>query len=293
MTDTRTEKIKMKKSSAFGRFYTSFKKHKLANVAMYVLILEILLVLLVPVFMKLDPYTISPVFDQAPSAEHLLGTDSVGRDIFSRLIYGGQISLLVGFSSTVISVIVGLPLGLIAGYYRGAAETIIMRLADIFLSFPSMVLTIVMVAIFGSSIPVLILLIGLLAWPQPARLIYGRVLSVRKMEFIEAAKAEGRSTFEIILKYVLPNSVAPLWMSIAFMISSAMITESSLSFLGAGVQPPMASWGNIVHNATNVVVLYMYPWEWLPAGIMLIITVVCINFVGEGVRDALDPKMRR
>jgi peptide/nickel transport system permease protein len=156
-----------------------------------------------------------------------------------------------------------------------------------------MVLTIVMVAIFGSSIPVLVLLIGVLAWPQPARLIYGRVLSVRKMEFIEAAKAEGRSTAEVILKYILPNSIAPLWMSIAFMISSAMITESALSFLGAGVQPPMASWGNIVHNATNVVVLYSYPWEWLPAGILLIITVICINFVGEGVRDALDPKMRR
>ena len=285
--------LNSKKESPFGRFYKSFKKHRLANIAIYILLLEIVLVIVLPMVMKLDPYSIDRVFDAPPSDAHILGTDSVGRDIFSRLIYGGRISLLVGFASTVISVILGLPLGLIAGYYRGIAESIIMRLADIFLSFPSMVLTIVMVAIFGSSIPVLVLLIGVLAWPQPARLIYGRVLSVRKMEFIEAAKAEGRSTAEVILKYVLPNSIAPLWMSIAFMISSAMITESALSFLGAGVQPPMASWGNIVHNATNVVVLYSYPWEWLPAGILLIITVICINFVGEGVRDALDPKMRR
>ena len=282
-----------KKESAFKRFFRAFRKHKLANIALYVLILEILLVIILPVFMELDPYSIDKVFDAAPSGAHILGTDSVGRDILARLIYGGQISLLVGFAATAISVVIGLPLGLIAGYYRGTVETVIMRVADVFLSFPSMVLTIVMVAIFGSSIPVLILLIGLLAWPQPCRLIYGRVLSVRKMEFVEAAKAEGRSTFEIIIKYVLPNSVAPIWMSIAFMISSAMITESSLSFLGAGVQPPMASWGNIVHNATNVVVLYMYPWEWLPAGILLIITVICINFVSEGVRDALDPKMKR
>jgi len=285
--------IRFKKESAFIRFYRSFRKHRMANLALYLLLLEILLVLLIPLFMDLDPYSIDRVFDSPPSSVHLLGTDSVGRDIFARLIYGGQISLLVGFASTLLSVAIGLPLGLIAGYYRGMAETIIMRVADVFLSFPSMVLTIVMVAIFGSSIPVLILLIGVLAWPQPCRLIYGRVLSVRKMEFVEAAKAEGRSTAEIIMKYILPNSVAPLWMSIAFMISSAMVTESSLSFLGAGVQPPMASWGNIVHNATNVVVLYMYPWEWLPAGILLIITVICINFVGEGVRDALDPKMKR
>lgn len=281
------------KQSPLRRFYASFRKHTLANIAMYILILEIILVIVLPLVMKLDPYSIDRNFDAAPDSVHILGTDSVGRDIFSRLIYGGQVSLLVGFAATAISVIIGLPLGLLAGYYRGLAETIIMRLADVFMSFPSMVLTIVMVAIFGSSIPVLIIMIGVLSWPQPCRLIYGRVLSVRKMEFVEAAKTEGRTTAEIILKYVLPNSIAPLWMSIAFMISGAMITESSLSFLGAGVQPPMASWGNIVHNATNVVVLYMYPWEWLPAGILLIITVVCINFVGEGIRDALDPKMKR
>ncbi|MDO4501175.1 MAG: ABC transporter permease [Erysipelotrichaceae bacterium] len=285
--------MKTKKHSHLRDFYQKFKKHKLANFGLFVVLLEIVLVIVLPMVLDLKPYEIYPAFDAAPSAEHILGTDNVGRDIFARVIYGGQVSLLVGFASTIISVIVGLPLGLIAGYYRGWSESVIMRLADIFLSFPSMILTIVMVAIFGSSIPVLILLIGLLAWPQPCRLVYSRVLSVRKMEYVEAAKAEGRSEFEIIIKEVLPNSVAPLWMSIAFMVSSAMITESALSFLGAGVQMPMASWGNIVRNATNVIVLYMYPWEWLPAGIMLIITVVCINFVGEGVRDALDPKMKR
>ena len=283
----------IKQPSAFKEFWKKFKKHRLATIGLFIVLIELIAVIVLPFVMDLKPYDITFTFDAAPSAEHILGTDTVGRDIFARLIYGGRTSLLVGFAATLISVAVGLPLGLIAGYYRGTAETIIMRLADVFMSFPSMVLTIVMVAIFGSSIPILILLIGLLGWPQPCRLVYGRVLSVRKMEYIEAARAEGKSTASIIIHHVLPNSIAPLWMSIAFMISSDMITESSLSFLGAGVQPPKASWGNIVHNATNITVLYMYPWEWIPAGVLLVITVVCINFVGEGVRDALDPKMRR
>ena len=200
--------------------------------------------------------------------------------------------MLVGFSSTLLSVLIGLPLGLIAGYYRGKAETVIMRMADIFMSFPSMILVLVMVAIFGNSLPSLILLIGGLAWPQPARLVYSRALTVRRMEYVEAAKVSGCGDPEIILYYVLPNSVAPLWMSVAFQISSAILTESALSFLGAGVQPPAASWGNIVYQAQNVVVLYSYPWIWIPAGICLIVTIISINFVGEGIRDALDPKMK-
>lgn len=282
-----------KKPSAFGEFAKKFKKHRLAMISTVIILILILAIIILPFVMNLDPYTCTTSYDAAPCAEHLLGTDTIGRDILARVIYGGRTSLLVGFAACAVSIIVGVPLGLIAGYFRGPSEAVIMRAADIFMSFPSMILTIVMASIFGSHVPILILLIGLLGWPQPARLIYGRVLSVRKMEYIEAAKAEGLGSFEIILKYILPNSVAPLWMSIAFMISSDMITESSLSFLGCGVKTPTASWGNIVYNAQNVVVLRSYPWEWIPAGICLIITVVCINFVGEGIRDALDPKMKR
>ena len=287
------DKKKYKRSSPFKEFYRKFRQHKLAEVGLIVILLEIILILVLPLILDLDPYSINPIFNAPPSSEHPLGTDTTGRDLLSRLIYGGRVSLLVGFASTAISVIIGLPLGLIAGYYRGAAETIIMRAADIFLSFPSMVLVLAMVAIFGNSLPILILLIGLLSWPQTARLIYGRALSVRRMEYIEAAKAGGNSTFVILIKYVLPNSIAPLWMSVAFQISSAMLTESALSFLGAGVQPPTSSWGNIIHEAVNVIVLYSYPWIWIPAGLCLILTVVSINFIGEGVRDALDPKMKR
>ena len=282
-----------KRPSSFRSFYAKFRKHRLAQIGLIVIIVEILAVIILPLVMDLDPYSINPLFNAPPSSEHWLGTDPVGRDLFARVIYGGRISLLVGFSATAISVIIGLPLGLVAGYYRGKVETVIMRAADIFMSFPSMILVLVMVAIFGNSLPVLISLIGVLAWPHPARLVYGRALSVRRMEYVEAAKVGGCSDLTILLKYVLPNSVAPLWMSVAFQISSAILTESSLSFLGAGIQPPEASWGNIVYQAQNVVVLYTYPWVWIPAGLCLIVTIVSINFVGEGIRDALDPKMKR
>ena len=282
-----------KKSSAFGQFFKKFKYHRLAVAGLVFLCAEILLITFLPMILELDPYSVTSVFKAVPSSEHILGTDTTGRDLFARLIYGGRTTLFVGFTATACSVAIGLPLGLIAGYYRGAAETVIMRLADIFQSFPSIVLVLVMVAIFGNSLAILIFLIGVLSWPQTARLIHARVLTVRKMEYIEAGAVGGENNFSILLRHVLPNSIAPLWMNIAFQVSSAMLTESALSFLGAGVQPPTASWGNIIHEAVNVVVLYTTPWIWIPSGIFLILTVVSINFIGEGVRDALDPKMKR
>ena len=247
-----------------------------------------------PIILGLDPITSDvKAFAKAPCAEHWLGTDDVGRDILARVLYGGRISLIIGLGATAVSVAIGLPLGLFAGYYRGLSETLIMRTADIFLSFPATVINLVIVAVFGSSIPLLIFVIGATRWPAVAKLIYGNVLSTRNKEFVEAEKAIGSSDAKIIFKTVLPNSIAPLWVSLSFRISNAMLTESSLSFLGAGVQPPQASWGNIMQAAMNVTVLRTRWWQWIPAGLMLMLTIVCLNFVGEGIRDALDPKMKR
>lgn len=283
-----------RKGQAFRDFMVKFRKHKMAQISLAVFLLEILLLILLPMVLQMDPNGISTAgFNAKPGPGHILGTDSVGRDLFARLIYGGQISLFVGISATVISVLFGLPLGLLAGYYRGPLEAVIMRAADIFMSFPAMILVLVLVAIFGNSLPILILVIGLLGWPQIAKLIYGNVLSVRKKEYIEAERAIGTRDAAIIWKNVLPNSIAPLWMSIAFRVSSSILTESALSFLGAGVQPPMASWGNILNGAQNIIVLSQRPWAWMPAAACLVVTVVAINFIGEGVRDALDPKMKR
>ena len=275
-------------------FIYKFSKHRLASIALIILAIEVLAMIFLPVILGLDPITSDvKAFAKAPSAEHWLGTDDVGRDILARVLYGGRTSLIIGLGATAVSVLIGLPLGLIAGYYRGMVETLIMRTADIFLSFPATVLNLVVVAVFGSSVPLLIFVIGATRWPAVAKLIYGNVLSTRNKEFVEAEKAIGSSDAKIIFKTVLPNSIAPLWVSLSFRISNAMLTESSLSFLGAGVQPPQASWGNIMQAAMNITVLRTRWWQWIPAGVMLMLTIVCLNFVGEGIRDALDPKMKR
>lgn len=274
-------------------FVRNFREHKLANLGLIFVALEILLLLILPPVLNLDPTTSGAAFNAAPSADHWLGTDDIGRDLFARVIYGGRVSLIVGFFSTLVSVAIGLPLGLLAGYCRGPAETIIMRAADIFMSVPTMILIMVVVTIFEPTVLNITLVIGILGWPAICRLIYGNVLSVSSKEYVEAARTLGIRSGKILLFYVLPNSVAPLWMTVAFRISQAIMTEAGLSFLGAGVRPPAASWGNIMYAAQNLVVLTGRPWVWLPPGILLVLTVVSINLVGEGIRDALDPKMKR
>ena len=269
-----------------------FMHNRKAVLGLIIVCFLVLAVILMPIFMKLDPYTTDRAvgFNKAPCPGHLLGTDDVGRDLFARLLYGGRISLFVGIMSTIISVLIGIPLGLIAGYFRGIAETVIMRVADAFMSFPTMVLILVLVAVFGPSILTVTVVIGVLGWTAIAKLIYGNVLSIREREYIQATKAIGMSTPKILLSEVLPNAIPPVWANISFRVAGAILTESSLSFLG--VQTPQASWGNIIFAAQNLLVLTARPWVWFPPGICIILVVVGFNFIGEGVRDALDPKTK-
>lgn len=271
-----------------------FMHNRKAVLGLIIVCFLVLAVILIPIFMKLDPYTTDRAvgFNKAPCPGHLLGTDDVGRDLFARLLYGGRISLFVGIMSTIISVLIGIPLGLIAGYFRGIAETVIMRVADAFMSFPTMVLILVLVAVFGPSILTVTVVIGVLGWTAIAKLIYGNVLSIREREYIQATKAIGMSTPKILLSEVLPNAIPPVWANISFRVAGAILTESSLSFLGMGVQTPQASWGNIIFAAQNLLVLTARPWVWFPPGIGIILVVVGFNFIGEGVRDALDPKTK-
>lgn len=274
--------------------YEKFIHNKKAMLGLAIVTILVLAVVFIPLFADLDPYTTDRAagFNKPPSDAHILGTDDVGRDLFARLLYGGRISLFVGITSTIISVLIGIPLGLIAGYFRGTAESIIMRTADAFMSFPSMVLILVLVAVFGPSILTVTVVIGVLGWTAIAKLIYGNVLSIREREYIQAARAVGVSTKKILFSEVLPNAIPPVWANISFRVAGAILTESSLSFLGMGVQTPQASWGNIIFAAQNLLVLTARPWVWLPPGICIILVVIGFNFIGEGVRDALDPKTK-
>ncbi len=283
----------MKKSeeSYFDVVRRKLFSHRMAVVGLIVLALEVLLVVLLPPILKLDPITSDyAAVSAVPSAAHPLGTDAIGRDIFSRLVYGGRVSLLVGLVSTLISCMLGLPLGIAAGYLRGRVEAVVMRAADIFMSFPSIVMILVLVSVLGPSVWSVTLVIGVLGWTQFARLIYASVLSVSQEEYVTSARAIGTRTLGVILRYILPNAIAPILIALTLHLAEAILTESSLSFLGLGVQPPQASWGNMLHDAQSLTVLSRRPWIWLPPGIAILTTVLSINFLGDGLRSALDPK---
>lgn len=274
------------------RVWRRLRSDRRAVVCMAILALEILGVLLLPPLLGLEPDVTDRAagFWAAPSAEHWLGTDDVGRDVLARLICGGRISLLVGFASAAINLVVGVPLGLLAGYRRGAWEFWIMRLADVFQSFPSIVLILCLVTLVGASVLNLVLVIGLLGWPGIARLVYGNVLSVREKEYILAVRALGARTGTILTRNVLPNVVAPVWAALGQRVGRAILSESSLSFLGVGIRAPQASWGNLMQSATSLAVLTGRPWVWLPPGILIILTVVCLQSLGNALRDAMDPR---
>lgn len=273
-----------------------FLKRKSACVCMVILIIMIIVCFIIPLLadkgiINMDAYSYDTV-KSAPSAKHILGTDDVGRDCFARLLYGGRVSLTVAFFSTVIAAVIGILFGLLAGYFRGFWEVIVMRLTDIFMSFPSNVFALVLVAVFKPSVLLLTIVIGILSWVSFAKLIYSQTISVKEKDYIEAARAMGNSSFRILFKYILPNVMAPIWITFTLHLGMGIMIESGLSFLGVGVQPPTASWGNIINSAQKLMILKNCPWMWLPAGLCLVVFVICINVVGEGLRAALDPKTR-
>lgn len=275
-----------------NRVWRRLLSDRRAVVCMAILSIEVLCVLILPLLLDLEPDLTDRTagFWAPPSAAHWLGTDDVGRDVLARLICGGRISLLVGFASAAINLVVGVPLGLLAGYRRGKWEFWIMRLADVFQSFPSIVLILCMVTLMGASVLNLVLVIGFLGWPGIARLVYGNVLAVREKEYILAVRALGARTGTILLRNVLPNAVAPVWAALGQRVGRAILSESSLSFLGVGIRAPQASWGNLMQSATSLAVLTGRPWVWLPPGLLIILTVVCLQILGNALRDAMDPR---
>lgn len=262
-------------------------------VSLAILTFEILVIVFLPMIVKLDPLTSNPgQFAVGPNGQFILGTDDAGRDIFARIIYGGRVSLSVGFVAAFISAAIGVPLGLLAGYYDNMIRGIIMRLVDIFMSFPALVIQLVLVTVMGASAKSLMLVLGFLGWTSYTRLIYSKVLSVKEEVYVEAARATGATNLTQMVKYILPNSLAPVFVTFSFAVAGNILAESGLSFLGLGVQLPTPTWGNMIRDAQTLSTLMYRPWMWIPAGIILVLTVVCINFVGDGLRAALDPKIK-
>lgn len=283
---------KSKKDAYLRDTLQRFMRHKLAVVGLIVLVIELLLLFMLPIVMKLEPTMITDQFFGAPSSEHILGTDGTGRDVFSRLIYGGRTSLQIGFFAVLVQALIGIPLGVIAGYYRGVAEVIIMRLADMFQSIPSMCLNIVLVSVLVPSVSTLVFVIGVMGWPSFARLLYAKVISIREKEYVESARAIGTKNATIMLKYILPNAISPALVAFTFGIPGAILAESALSFLGLGIQIPLATWGNMLNAAQSIAIVATKPWLWIPPGLCIFVTLISVNLFGDGLRDALDPKTK-
>jgi len=226
-----------------------------------------------------------------PNTEHWLGTDTFGRDMLTRILYGGRISLLVGFIATFVALVIGITYGAIAGYAGGRMDSVMMRLVDIFYALPYMIFIILLMVVFGRNLLLLFLAIGAVEWLVMARIVRGQVQSLRQQEYVEAAMSLGLSPFAIIARHLIPNALGPVIVYTTLTIPNVMLLEAFLSFLGLGIQPPQSSWGVLI--SYGVETMEEYPWLLIFPGLALTITLFALNFFGDGLRDALDPKASR
>ncbi len=271
-----------------------FLRHKLAVTGLIVFLIIAGMALLAPVVAPYDPDAIDlRARNFGPSRDHLFGTDRTGRDTFSRTVYASRISLLVGIVSVMISVSVGALLGSVAGFFGKWVDSAIMRFTDVIMTFPPVIIILTVAAIAGPGVGKTILVIGLLNWPVPCRLVRAKFMALREQEFVQAAQALGVTSPRIIRKHLLPNAIDVLIVYSSLGVATAILLEAGISFLGAGVQPPTPSWGNMLNVARNVNILEQYPWQWLPAGVAVVLTVLAVNFIGDGLRDAFDPRAKR
>lgn len=267
------------------------KRHRLATAGVVIIVLLILIAVSAPFVSPYDP--LKQNYDELllpPSTKHWLGTDDLGRDMLSRIIFGSRYALLIGVAIVMIEMAIGVTLGLIAGYYGGIIDTAIMRFVDIMLSLPMLVLGLAIAGALGGGLLNVILAIGVIGWVEFSRLIRGEVLSVRASTFVEAARATGTSDFRILIRHILPNTVASIIVLATLMIPDAILTSAALSFLGIGAQPPTPEWGLILSSGRN----YLSTAWWIATfpGLAIMLTVLGFNFFGDGLRDALDPKLR-
>jgi len=280
--------------SYWGSVFYRFKKKKMAMFCVILLALIVLGCIFVPI---ITPHTIVTTnvanMNQPPSSIHLFGTDELGRDLFVRFFHGGRISLGIALVVVVLECFIGVIIGSIAGFYGKMVDTIIMRLCEILMSFPFIMFCITVVGIFGNSIGILIFVLVFLGWAGIARIVRGQILTLRELEYMEACEALGISDLKRIFRHLLPNVLAYVIVFATLGMASVILVETALSFLGLGISPPTPTWGNMIQPANQFIVLSTRWWIWVPPGIGIFLSVMCFNIIGDGLRDAIDPKMKR
>ena len=275
------------------RIWRRFLQHRLAVAGGGVVILLLLMALLANFISPHDPLDLDTQRRFIPplkESNYILGTDEMGRDLLSRLFYGGRISLVVGVAAMFATVVTGLVIGLISGFYGGKVDTTLMRFTDTMLCFPQVFLLLVLAAFITPTVISIALIIGLTSWMEVARIIRAQIQYVKEQDFVQASFALGASEFRIMFKELLPNAIAPVLVSATLNVANAVLMESYISFLGYGIQPPLASWGNMLTNAQSY--FDLAPWLAILPGAMITLTVMSFNFLGDGLRDALDPRLR-
>ena len=272
-------------------FWRHFKKNRLGVGGLVIIVIVFFIAIFAPFLSLYDPgKTDVSLKLKSPSFQHYLGTDQLGRDVFSRMLYGSQISLSVGFVAVGISILIGILVGAMAGYKGGWVDSLLMRFVDIMLSFPSFFLILTVVAILRPNIYNVMIVIGITSWEGTARFVRAEFLSLKERDYVQAARALGVKDRRIIFRHILPNALAPVFVTASLGVASAILIEAGLSFLGFGVQPPAPSWGNILTEGRT----YIFDAWWLTVfpGLAILITVLSFNLFGEGLRDALDPRLR-
>jgi peptide/nickel transport system permease protein len=269
-----------------------FTRNRLATGGAVVVLLLVILAMFAPWVAPHDPLYIDMEhqFARPGEAGFVLGADELGRDVLSRLLHAGRVSLAVGLITAVVAVVVGAVLGALAGYYGGAVDSVIMRVVDVLLSMPTIFLLLALSAFLKPTMLTITLIIGLNSWMSVARMVRGQILVLKEQEFVVAARAAGAGTGRLIARQLMPNALAPVLVAATLTVATSILLESSLSYLGYGIQPPTASWGNMLNNAQSYV-LYA-PWAAVYPGAMISVTVLSFNFAGDGLRDALDPRLR-
>lgn len=287
-------KRQLQSETPLQRTWRHFRRHRLGVVGAIIIAMIGLTAVVAPLIQIYPSNTVDlDNLAAPPSQTHWFGTDRTGRDNWSRLVNGGRVSLSVGLVAVSIAGMIGLTLGLLSGYFGGWLDLVIQRVTDLVMTFPSLVIILTLVSVFGPSLRNIMLVLGLLGWPVPCRLVRAQVLMLRTMDYVQAARACGASPMRILLVHIAPGTIPPLLVYASFGVAQAILSEAGLSFLGMGVQLPMASWGNMLNAARSLTILEGAPWVWLPPGIMIGLSVLAINSLGDALRDVLDPRTVR